>query len=166
MKMRKFRLALGFLMLMFVAQSCVTYEDVELEEIEDTRVENLFNKNEKLKIAIDVKVDNPNTYALKLKKADLNLYVGGKDLGKVHLDEKVKIPKKSVSSHTFVFVPESRDILKAALGGAIGIFTKGDVEVRIKGRVKGGVLFIGKWFDVDHKEKIDLKGKFMGGKSE
>lgn len=142
-------------------QSCITYEDVEVKGVENYNVENLLNKNEDLKLLLDLKIENPNNYKITIKDADLHLYIGNKDLGRVTLGRPVKIPKKSTTVQTLEIKPDSRKMLMAAMGGAAGALLKGEIDVRLKGKVKGKALGIGKWFDIDHKETINLKGKLF-----
>ena len=158
MKLRRFG---GIIALALLMTSCLTYEQVDVKNIEGFRVQNLLNNNEPTQLELDVRVDNPNNYKIKLKDADLNLFVGSKDLGKVKLAKTVSIPKKSESVQTVVIEPESKDMLQAALQGGLSALLTGKVKVRVKGRIKGKAMGIGKWFDVDHSEQVDLKDKFF-----
>lgn len=157
--MRKMRFLLG-LMVMLTLNACITFEEVQLENVEDVRVENILN-SDPLRVHLDMKIENPNTFKIKIKKADLNLFVGSKDLGMVHLSDKVTLPKKSTTVQTFTIEADSKAAIKKALAGSAGALLTGKITVRIKGRVKGSVMGIGKWFDVDQKEEINLKDKFF-----
>lgn len=157
--MRSIRLLLG-LMVLLTFNACITFEQVELENVEDVRVENILN-SDPLRVYLDMKINNPNTFKIKIKKADLNLYVGSKDLGMVHLGKKVTLPKKSTTVQTFIIEPDFKSAIKKALAGSASALLTGKITVRIKGRVKGSVMGIGKWFDVDQKEEINLKDKLF-----
>jgi len=155
------RKVLGWIMVAFLMQACITYEDVEINEIKDYKVENLLDTSKDFKLILVVEVDNPNTYNITLKETDLNLFIEKKDLGKVRLESPVKMPKKTVSTQEFVIKPESRSMIISALGGAGNVFKDGKVDIRVKGRVKGKAFGLSKWFDVNHKETIDLKGQLF-----
>ena len=144
------------LLLVFLTTACFTYEDVDVKKVEDVRVENLLS-SDPTKVTFDVRVHNPNGYAIKIKDVDLNLFVGNKDLGKLKLDKPVKFPRKKEAVQSITIVPDKKDILQAAAGAASGAILSGKVKVKIKGRVKGKVMGIGKWFDVSHTESIPVK---------
>ena len=157
--MKKF--FIGFLfVLSLILTSCTVYEDIDVKRYDNFNVENLMNKNEPLKLIMDITVENPNPYNLTLKDADLSVFVGSNDLGKVKLDKKVTFPRKSTSTKRVVLIPSDRKILQKALAGSLSIFTKGKITVKIDGRVKGKAFGVGKWFDVSHKEDINPKDFF------
>ena len=151
------RFALIPLLLIFFLTSCQLYEDVEINGIEDVEVENLFDKKKQTKVIIKVKIFNPNWYKIKIKEADLHLYVAKKDLGKLNLDEVVKMPKKVEKIQTIVIVPDSKKAFEAAMESMGDVLSSGKVKVKIKGKIKGSVMGISKWIDVNHTETVDIR---------
>ena len=90
--MKKLFIGLVFV-LSLIVDSCAVYEEIDVKSYDNFNVENLMNKNEPLKLVMDITVENPNPYKLTLKDADLNIFVGSKDLGKIKLDKKVTFLK-------------------------------------------------------------------------
>ena len=153
------RLLIISLFIVLFTSSCLTYEEVDIKEIDDIKVENLLTSSKQTKLILKIKIHNPNTYTIKIKDADLNLFIGKKDLGKLKLQDVVVLKKKTEKVQTITLLPSSKSIFRDALKGAtVALFT-GKIRVRVKGRIKGKALGIGKWFDVDHSEQIDLAGK-------
>ena len=141
--------------------SCITYEDVEVKDVGNIQYDNLLNPGEDKKVSVELVVYNPNSYNIKIKKADLDVYVAGKKVGRIDSDKAFLIRKESETTHELVILIDSGSVLKAAMSGGLKALTSGKVDVRIKGRVKGKAFGVGKWFDVDHKEEVDVKGKLF-----
>lgn len=135
-------------------QSCFDYEEVEFKGVQDVSV--LERTDDVVKLQIDVKVDNPNKFNIKVKKSTMDIYINDKYVGKTHLDDKIIIKKKSEEVYGVVLRADPRDILKAAMG-SLGGLLKGNVTVQLKGDVKGSVYGVTKKVPVDVKENINLK---------
>ncbi len=135
-------------------QGCFEYEDVEFKGVKNV---SLVERTEKiLKIQVDVLVDNPNKFNIKVKKSTLDIYLNDKYVGKTTLDDKIVLKKKSEEIYAVVLNADAKSILKAAMG-SLGGFLKGTVDIRIKGKVKGSVYGISKSVDVDMTEQVNLK---------
>lgn len=140
--------------LMISLQGCFDYEDVEFKGVQNVSV--LKRTDEVVKLQIDVKVDNPNNFKIKVKKSTMDIYINEKYVGKTSLDAKVVINKESEEVYPIVLNADPKDLLKAAMG-SLGGLLKGSVKVRIKGDVKGSVYGISRKVPVDFEEEINLK---------
>lgn len=105
---------------------------------------------------MNVKLNNPNRYKIKVIKADLDLFVGGTAAGKALLTEKVILKKKSEDDYDVIVEINPKDLTKALLSNALGIAFQKKVQVKVKGKVKGRVFIFGKNIDVEFKENIDV----------
>ena len=141
--------------LALLMSSCLTFKEVEFKGVEDFKVEKLTASEGKVRVSVNV--DNPNNYKIKIKKADLDLYLGGKNVGKAKLDKKVIIPKKSESTQDVVIVADNLDLAKAIASNFMPALLSGKLNVGVKGKVKAGVFIISKKFDFDVSEKINVK---------
>lgn len=99
-------------------------------------------------------VYNGNWFAIKVKPSTLDLYIDGEFIGKVHLEKKVKMraKKESVLEAPFVAELESNALLQS-----LGIAAKGDVQVRLTGKIKGGVFIFSKKIDFDETRTMNAK---------
>lgn len=135
-------------------QGCFDYEEVQFRGVQDVSV--VERTDDVVKLKIDVKVDNPNKFNIKVKKSTMDIYINDKYVGKTHLDDKLVIKKNSEEVYGVVLRANPKDILKAAMG-SLGGLLKGSVAVRLTGDVKGSVYGISKKVAVDVEEDINLK---------
>jgi len=105
----------------------------------------------KIEFTAEAKIFNPNCFTLKVKPSMMDLYVEGEYMGKVKLNEKVKLKKKKESQVEATFTAELSD---GALMKAMKFATKKEVKVRLKGKVKGGVFIFSKKFEMDETKTI------------
>ncbi len=151
----KYRIWLVLLTLpLLLMQGCFDYEDVKFNGVKDVSV--VDRNDDNLKLQVDVLVDNPNTYNIKVKKSTLDIYLNGKYVGKTTLDDKIVLKKKTAGVYGVVLKADTRSIMKAAMG-SLGGLLKGEVTIGLKGKVKGSVYGISKSVDVDMEENINLK---------
>ena len=106
-----------------------------------------------IKLTAGGKVYNGNWFGIKVKPSELDLYVDNEYLGKVHLDKKVKMKAKR---ETMLEAPLTLKPDAGALLKAVKLVMKNDLEIRLKGNVKGGVFIFSKKFEID--ETTTIKG--------
>ena len=139
--------------------ACITYEDVELIGIEKVRF--LEVNKSSIKIEATVKIENPNTYKIKVVDSDLDLFLGGKEAGKAKITDRIVLPKQSNQSYTFVIEAEPKNLAAVAGSSIFSIFTTRKIDFEAKGSIKARALGVGKRFPVEFKDKIRLpKGGF------
>lgn len=135
-------------------QGCFEYEDVDFKGVKNVSLVERTDKN--LKIQVDVLVNNPNTFNIKVKKSTLDIYLNDKYVGKTTLDDKIVLKKQTEDVYAVVLNTDAKSILKAAMG-SIGGLLKGTANIRLKGKVKGSVYGISKSVEVDMTEQVNLK---------
>ena len=85
-------------------------------------------------VSLDICMYNPNRYSLKLKDADVDVFLNGTKLGKLRLDGQPAIPKLD----TFL-LPVMLDVnLLAALPNALQLMMNSTVDVKLTGAIKAG----------------------------
>jgi LEA14-like dessication related protein len=143
----KYIIAIGLVVSLLT--SCTFYEP-EIRGGESFKMEKMDGKE--VRFTAGAKVYNGNWFAVKVKKSTLDLYVDGDYLGKVHLLKKVKMKAKKETDleGTFLAVLDDNAMMKA-----LGLAMKGEVEVRLKGKIKGGVFIFSKKLDFDERRKIN-----------
>ena len=101
-----------------------------------------------------VKVSNPNWFAIKVKRSTVDVYVEEQYMGKVSLEKKVKLKAKRESILQFPLKAELED---GAMFTMLRYASKENVNVRIKGKVKGGVWFFSKKIEIDETRQVSGK---------
>lgn len=109
-------------------------------------------------LAFEVKVDNPNSYALRVSGSDLDIELNSVPFGKLLLDNPLKVPANHqgyLSVNTSVSTEGAAGKLVAVTLGAL---MGQSLDVRLYGTVRGGTGVFSRKFDVDHREKVQFNG--------
>ena len=67
--------------------SCFDYEDVEFKGVQNIGLEGRSGGN--ITVRIDMKVNNPNNYNIKIKKSSLDVFVNGSKVGKTKMKNSI-----------------------------------------------------------------------------
>jgi LEA14-like dessication related protein len=121
----------------FLFTSCFHYDDVVYQGFDNVKISK--PKDGQMTLNFDLKLDNPNKYKIKIKPSDVSIFIGGKELGQVHLTETLVIDKRSQKSYPLSLELKLKDLFKSGLGSAFEMMTKQTVSLRIKGFVRGSV---------------------------
>lgn len=131
--------------------SC-SVQNIDIGNPTGVEPEELSMKAVRLKIFIPI--DNPNTFSFNIKKVDLDLFVNGRNVGKVNKMEKIKIPAKSKDTYPVTFEIKPKDALTNVLF-LIGEIQKRNPELEVKGIVTVSKFGLPKRIKVNHKQNID-----------
>ena len=134
---------------------CLTYKDVEMHQVNSVQV-NELNKGS-LVFVFNVRLENQNLNSIKIKCADLKLYIGGTEAGNALLMDKVVMRKKSEKDYDIRIETDTKQITKALANSALNILINKSVPVKVKGEIKAKVFIFGKKFPVEFKDNVDLK---------
>ena len=110
-------------------------------------------------LSTTLKFYNPNPYALKLLRAELDVSLNGKHAGHSVLDSTILIPKKD----TF-FVPVSLQVdLRSIFSNALAVLLEKQATISLDGhvKVKRGAFVFNRPFHYDGKQ--DLNSLLQGG---
>ena len=137
---------------------CLDFNTPEMLGGEDFSI----NKVDGNKIDLNVKANiyNDNCFSVKIKPSDLELYVEGDQIGTVRLNKKVKLKKRK---ETTVDADLTATLDDGVLMKLMGYAAKGQVEVRLKGKAKGGVFIFSKKIEIDETKTVSTAGMKMGG---
>jgi LEA14-like dessication related protein len=149
-----FTLALG----LGLFTSCFQYDDVVYQGFDNVKMSK--PKDGQMNIKFDLKLDNPNKYKIKIKPSDVTVFVGGKELGQIHLTETLVIDKRSEKSYPLSLDLKMKDLFKSGLGGMFEMMTKQTVSLRIKGFVRGSVYGITQKRYIDQTKEMET-AQFM-----
>jgi hypothetical protein len=110
-----------------------------------------------LKAEVDVVVNNPNAFNVKVTDSDLDVAINGTDVGKVKLGETVILNKKSAGQYTLRFSADYDDLSPKFIQSLITLLFLNHAEFSASGFVKGRALFVAKKVKVDVKERVNLR---------
>jgi|GEM_PF-1327501 len=144
----------------FSAQSSFWYKDLEFLEMKNFQVS---KSEDKILIKFDYVIQNDNWYGVTIKPSLLNLNIANSDCGDVYIPKKIKIKRKSKASYPFVLVGDASKFSKSGLMSVWNMFTKGSVDLIMKGKLKAGIFGLTKKWDLDYLYKmtwVELKSFF------
>lgn len=149
----KYFISAAIVALMFFGSSCKVQE-LDFNGVNDFSVGSL--KSDNIEVTINVKLDNPNNFKIKVVKAKLDLFIGSNEAGVASLEDKITIKKKTEDNYDIIITTDREQLMSAALKSALSTLGNGKMTVKVKGWVKGRVWGIGKKIDVEFKENIDM----------
>lgn len=141
-----------FAVILVVLSSC-SVQNIKLVESSGVQFTKVDGNNYSFNVG--AKFDNPNWFGVRLKKANFEVYAQDKYIGIMNLEQKVKLKRKSVSD---VNVPLMLMLDQGAIWDVFKLAKQNEVEVHLKGKVKGGVFIFSKKMDVDERKTIPTKG--------
>jgi LEA14-like dessication related protein len=150
------RIALLIAPLLLMLSSCKFYKEVEVKEVQNIVVTDFTQ--ELVQAEVTLLINNPNWYAVTLTQSDIDVFVNQRDMGKVNLVEKIKLPSKTTTTYTITLQGEYEAVSNDFLGNLLGLLIAPEAEFKAKGFVKGRALLIGREVPVDITEMIDLRG--------
>lgn len=104
------------------------------------------------KVSMDVKMFNPNNYPMKLKNADLDVFINGSHLGKVAVSHQFAVPGLDTFS-----MPVTLDVdMNNVLPNAIQLFLNPEVTVKLSGEVKAGRHGVYIHIPINYEGKQDI----------
>ncbi len=136
----------ALIVVLFGAASCRQPKDLVYKSVQNFGLQ-------KGKALMDISFYNPNRYKLKLKNADLEVFLNGARLGKMNVNKAVAIPRMD----TFT-VPVSIDVdLKNLLPNALQLAFSSDMSVKLQGNLKAGRHGVYKSVPVNYEGKQDIR---------
>ena len=137
--------------------SCFDYEDVEFKGVQNVGLEGRAGGN--ITLRIDMKVNNPNNYNIKIKKSSLDVFINGSKVGKTKIKNDIVLKKNRQDVYSMYLTLGEKELKGSALS-SIGSLLTGSMKVRIKGDIKAKVYGVGKKFPIDVEEPVSLRSLF------
>ncbi|HWZ21648.1 MAG TPA: LEA type 2 family protein [Cytophagaceae bacterium] len=131
--------------------SCFSYKELELGDVSDVKVNKVANGG--IEIQAGIRIKNPNNYKIKVKKIDADLFVNGQKVGKMNLSKKVILPRKSDQVQSFVVNTQLSNLIASMPSLLFG----GDINLQMKGYIKGKVFIFSKKFPIEAEKKISTQ---------
>ena len=151
------RIGLVILFSVFFLTSCFDYEDVEFKGVQNIGLHDRSGGT--ITVRIDMKVNNPNSYNIKINKSSLDVFVNGSKVGKTKMKNNIVLKKNHQDVYSLYLTLSEKELKRSALS-SIGSLLTGRMKVRIKGEIKAKVYGIGKKFPIDVEEPVNLGSVF------
>ena len=139
------------LLIILTASSCRAPKDFVFQNVEHFSLGKAGLQQTQL--SMDVKLYNTNNYRMKLKKADLDVYLNGSHLGKMNVTKKYTVPRMDTFSLPVVINVDMNN----ALPNALALFMNSEVTVKLAGNVKAGRHGVFVHIPVNYEGKQDIR---------
>jgi LEA14-like dessication related protein len=139
------------LLLTVLLTACNNVKEPVFEELQDFKVGKMTF--EEATLSANLRFSNPNSFGLKLKRIDCDLYVDSSFLGHFSNSEEIKIP----ASGSFILPVSGQAKTLALLEQSGKAFSGKEAFIRVRGIARVGRSGIFKNFPVDYSDKLDLK---------
>ena len=118
-------------------------------------VENFSMKqasNNKALLAMDIRLYNPNSYSMKLKSADVDVFLNGRQAGKMNAGNQCILPAKDTFS-----IPVTLEVeLKNILPNVLQLLMNSDVDIKLDGKIRAGRNGVYLTIPVNYEGKQDI----------
>lgn len=103
-------------------------------------------------LELGMKIDNPNGIAFTLFGSELDIKIGNTPLGKVTVNEKVKIKRKMEDVYRVKVNAKLADVIRG-IPALIKVIAQKQTNVEVKGWIKAGTLGMRKTIPIDIKQE-------------
>lgn len=141
----------GFVFLLLLS-SCVSFKNPEFKSMDGYTFDGIDGNQ--VKFTVKATVYNPNFYTLKVKPSKVDVYAENQLYGTLNLTKTQKMKRKK---ETKLEVPMRFDMADGAMMGMMMLMRKDKVNLKLDGKVKGGVYFLSKKFPVTYERAISPK---------
>ncbi len=145
---------LSILLCVCLLSSCISYKPVMITAIKDVKTANI--SGEKVELAFNLEIDNPNGFKIVLKQYDMDVMLNDKGLGKASSIEKIVIKRKSKETHPFKLSASYKDFMSATVTGLGALLNKEPVTFKVKGAISGRIWWFKKNIPIETTQKIKL----------
>lgn len=144
------------IVILFVASACKV-EPITATGVQDVKLSNVDLLKGTVNLDIGLKIRNPNKVSVTVYGVDLDVTLAGEPMGKVSMDEKVKIEKDTELVYRVKAKAQIRDII-TGIPKILDAIAKKQTKVGLKGNIRAGVGLFRKTFPVElNQEKVETK---------
>lgn len=144
-----------FILLGTALSSCNLYKDVEVTQVGEIRFTEMGQEG--VKAEVDLRIDNPNSFKVKLIDSDIDVWINGMEVGKVRLAEHLTLNKKSEEDVVLKLSSDYDELSPQFLQTALSLFFANSADFKAQGYVKGKALMVSKKVDVDVEDRVMLR---------
>ncbi len=155
------KIVVKVLILMFVMNSCMTYEEVQFQGVDGFKIDKV--DKDQVKLRFNAKINNPNDYNISVKATNVDLGVNGKSLARASTGKKVVIKKNTSDSYPVEVTVKLKDLLGGLGNSMMNMFTGGSLDLTIKGDAKVSAKGLSKKFPIEFTYPVNPQDLNMGG---
>jgi LEA14-like dessication related protein len=138
----------------------VKYKEVTISQISNVKIKKITNDG--MELELGMKIKNPNAYSFSVYPSSFHISLSGTDMGVARLSRREHIKANSEDTHTFLIKTSYDKMLQGGLPALLGLFSKNNTEVEIKGNLKAGKCLIRKKIPIDRKQNTLLENNAAG----
>lgn len=157
MKLRRIFLSIFVINFLIISSiGCISYEEVEITDIQSVKVLKLSTKG--ISVESTIKLLNKNSYDIKVVDSDFEVFVKDVKVGNAHLEDAINVESNSEKYYTLQLKSDFKDMSKGAVPKLIAITAMGgnDIPVKIDGYVEGKVFLFKKKYHFVKEENVPL----------
>jgi LEA14-like dessication related protein len=143
----------SFIFLSALLLSCSGFDNIEVGDIEDVRLNRFANKSVEFEVLMPI--DNPTSFRFRIVNVDLDVYINKEFFGTISNVDNVLIPSRSSELYTFPLRVQFSNILKGTVS-MFNLFLDRQAEIEVKGRISFRSFPFIKSIRVDEKTRLRL----------
>jgi LEA14-like dessication related protein len=144
------------LVLIVIGLTSCEVEDVTLVKLTKVEIDRL--ENQEMFLDVSAILDNPNSFSIKVKDSDFDLYMEDRYIGKANLENKFTLESGSEKEYDLEIRAIGDKLNAEMLPIMLTAALTGKVNVRLDGTITGKVFFITRSLDVDIQEEVIFNG--------
>ena len=146
-----------YFLLLTILSTCFyacTFKQVEMKGVKDVQMLNYSETGAEVQVTAIIK--NPNSFSFKIKDVDMDVSMGGSNIGKASLKKSFRVKANSEEPYTFIVKTKMSGGLLGLGAGLLGGIMGGKQggTIKMKGTVKGSKLGISKSFPMEFSHRI------------
>jgi hypothetical protein len=134
--------------------SCLSYQEVTFKGITDMQVSKM--DQEGISARVQVTLDNPNAFRIRVIDPDVELYLNDVFIGKARLDSNLTLDRKSSRDYSVPLHASFEGHGPQAMAAMLGAALSGQAKLKAKGSVVGRAFFLRKRFPFEEEHQFDL----------
>ena len=145
------RSSLCAIVIILAISSCRQPKDLVYQNVQNFKLKQAGLRQ--TEVSMDLRLFNPNNYGMKLKDADIDIYINGSKLGKMLVNDHFAVP----GLDTFSMPVQLNVDLKNVLPNALQLLLNSEVDIKLAGTLKAGRHGVYIRVPVNYEGKQDIR---------
>lgn len=141
------------LLVSLVLTACSNISEVEISNVNDLSFVGF--ENNLVNLTLNVKVNNPNNFNIKVKAMELKIYANNIYLGRLQSNNQTIINRKSEENYTMELQLRLANVF-SGFSTFLAIKNAGQANIRIEGSITGRSLLWKKTVPIDEQRSINF----------
>ena len=153
---QKKRLAVLVSFLMALTFSSCEFKPIELNRVEDIRIESM--KGAEIKGVIVLSIHNPNSFSVTVKGANFKIFKAESQLGTASIKEGFKIAANSTETYPVKLNANVESLLSGGIMGILNMLGGKNPRVKLIGEIQARALMIPRTIPIELETELPLSG--------